>query len=583
VTDEGNAGPGVRLRVSYRVVIAAASAILLVLAQREVSTWVDRTGAFVSVAALVVALALLLDWVADLILPGLWKVLKSVGPRVASAVSGDPALARALARFPRADAWLRARLSTREWTGWYLTATVLLAAWLLWPFIEVSANLALGSALVTYDPRLAGLLHAIRTPDLTRVMWASTLLGDGLVVAALTVLGCALFLLWGRRARALYLASVVASGAALQAIVKLVVQRERPPVDLMLIAVPGGWSYPSGHTVSSLLLLGALAFLAARGLPGVRRRLVSITLAVVGVTMVGVSRVYLGVHWPTDVLAAWALGAAWLALGSGALVTWERYGPREIPRPVLDRRARVALTVLVAGVAVGCVVYAGASDPVLSAATRSAPTRALPVGTGADGLPVLTTATVEALPRFSEKLDGSRQEPIGMVFIGTKAQLVGAFEAAGWRVADQAAVATVARAAVAAALDQPYSTAPVTPTYLDGRVQDVAFQEETKPATARVRHHTRFWLTRYTANGEPVWVATASFDEGIAIGSAIHLPTHRIAPDIDTERDYIVTELESTGRVAGAGTVRVSPPVSGTNAQGDPWFTQGLAVVLVAR
>ncbi|HEX9093914.1 MAG TPA: hypothetical protein VF902_08020, partial [Coriobacteriia bacterium] len=245
--------------------MAAIAGVLLVLAQREVSTWVDRTGAFASVLALAVALALLLDWVADLVLPALWRVLRSVGPRMARAVSGDPELGRALGRFPRLDAWLRARLSTRAWTGWYLTATLLGSAWFLWSFLEIAWQLALGSALVAYDPRAAGLLHAIRTPDLTRVMWASTLLGDTLVVSALVAVAAGLLLLWGRRPAAVYLVGAVASGALLFSAVKLLAHRSRPPVELMMIRDPGTYSFPSGHSISSLLLFGALAFLAARG------------------------------------------------------------------------------------------------------------------------------------------------------------------------------------------------------------------------------------------------------------------------------------------------------------------------------
>ncbi|HEX9092751.1 MAG TPA: LssY C-terminal domain-containing protein, partial [Coriobacteriia bacterium] len=322
----------------------------------------------------------------------------------------------------------------------------------------------------------------------------------------------------------------------------------------------------------------------ARGLPTARRRLAAVTIAVVAVAMVGISRVYLGVHWPTDVLAAWALGASWLTLWSGGFVMWERYGPATpAAAPILQGRARVGLTAMVAAIAVGAVLYAALTDPVLARAVRQEPARPLASVPGAGGLPTLPAGSVEALPRFSEKLDGSRQEPIGLVFIGTRGQLLAAFEAAGWKVADQAAVVTVLRAAVAAALDEPYDTAPVTPTFLDGRVQDLAFQEETGAQTARTRHHTRFWLTGWTADGAPVWVATASFDEGITISKDLGVPTHKIAPDIDAERDYIVGDLASTGLVAESGTVRVSPPLSGTNAQGDSWFTQGTAAVLVGR
>lgn len=567
----------------HRVVIAVAAAILLVLMHLQVRDWVDRTGYFISALGLAVFLLLLVDWISDIVLPPLWRVARSIGRGVARVVSTDPELEALLGKAPRFDRWLRARLSTERWTGWYLTATVSAASWFLWLFVDIASHLALASALVAYDPGLAGLLHAIRTPELTRVMWVSTLMGQTIVVVALMVLGVGLLVMWGRYVHAAYLVGLVSTGVALQSLVKVLLHRPRPALDVMLIAHPSGYSFPSGHATASLLFFGGVAVLLVREIPTVRRRLVVLTVAALAIVMVGVSRVYLGVHWPTDVFAAWFLGLSWLVAWTGALLIFERYGPKvkaaRFPMP----RIRSLLTAVATLLAASALVYAGANDPVLQRETTPAALVALAVSPGPAGEPVPDQASVQRLPRFSEKLDGSRQEPIGMIFIGTRRELIAAFHAAKWHVADQATIVTVLRAAIAAALDQRYTSGPVTPTFLDGKVQDVAFQKETERPSARERHHTRFWLTRYTAGGEPVWVATASLDEGIAIGSAIHLPTHRIAPAIDVERDFIVRDLTASGLVAAVATVTVSPPVSGTNAQGDMWFTQGQAVVLDRR
>jgi undecaprenyl-diphosphatase len=141
----------------------------------------------------------------------------------------------------------------------------------------------------------------------------------------------------------------------------------------------------------------------------------------------------------------------------------------------------------------------------------------------------------------------------------------------------------LARAAAAAIGNQPYPTAPVTPTFLDGAVQDVAFEKSSGTATVRRRHHIRFWQTHATINGVPVWVATASFDSRLEIGTTIPLPTHHIEPDIDAEQAYVVADLTRTGRAEFVARVRVTQPSTGTNAQGDAWFTQGYASLLKAK
>ena len=62
----------------------------------------------------------------------------------------------------------------------------------------------------------------------------------------------------------------------------------------------------------------------------------------------------------------------------------------------------------------------------------------------------------------------------------------------------------------------------MTPTFLDGAVQDVAFEKPEGASTVRRRHHARFWQTNMTLMGSPVWVATASFDSRLEIGTAVH-------------------------------------------------------------
>ena len=78
----------------------------------------------------------------------------------------------------------------------------------------------------------------------------------------------------------------------------------------------------------------------------------------------------------------------------------------------------------------------------------------------------------------------------------------------------------------------------------------------------------------------PVWVATASFDVGIELSSPLHLPTHRIDPHIDAERALIVSDLLRAGATE-LGMIVVVPPLRGTNAAGDPFTTDGRAVILM--
>jgi undecaprenyl-diphosphatase len=112
-----------------------------------------------------------------------------------------------------------------------------------------------------------------------------------------------------------FLVAVLLGGIELPNAVKAVVGRPRPPVSERLVSI-GSSSFPSGHATQNAAILPALA-LAAIAL-GANRR-ISLGLAVAGAALVGASRVFLGVHYPSDVLAGWLLGAAWLAACAWAL------------------------------------------------------------------------------------------------------------------------------------------------------------------------------------------------------------------------------------------------------------------------
>ena len=130
-----------------------------------------------------------------------------------------------------------------------------------------------------------------------------------------------------------------------------------------------------------------------------------------------------------------------------------------------------------------------------------------------------------------------------MVFMGSAAELLETFVAAGWHVADRVTPQTAVRAFARGVLDRPYPSAPVLPVFLDGRLHTLAFQRHDEGGSSRRRHHARWWLTDFTCEGKQVWVATASFDAGVGIGRLFPLPIHHIDPDIDAERDYIVRSL----------------------------------------
>jgi LssY C-terminus len=175
---------------------------------------------------------------------------------------------------------------------------------------------------------------------------------------------------------------------------------------------------------------------------------------------------------------------------------------------------------------------------------------------------------------------GAPSDPLNIKIVATGPQLATAFAAAGWYRADEIAVITSMRITLDAILRRQYPSAPVSSLYLYGRVQDYAFQ--CPGSSVHERDHVRFWDTGARAkDGRPIWVGAATEDIAVKISRATYLPTHRIAPDVDRERNMIMRELIESGWVIdqkwepGYG-----KPIETKNAAGDPYFTDGRVAVL---
>ena len=140
-----------------------------------------------------------------------------------------------------------------------------------------------------------------------------TSLGSASVLVLITTATIIYLLLIRRPGTALLIFVAVAGGQVLSSLLKVGVDRPRPELVSHLVDETS-LSFPSGHAMLSAVTYLTLGSLAARFLPGRTTKVYVLFLAVLTTVLVGVSRIYLGVHWPSDVLAGWCAGFAWAML-----------------------------------------------------------------------------------------------------------------------------------------------------------------------------------------------------------------------------------------------------------------------------
>ncbi|WP_165249469.1 LssY C-terminal domain-containing protein [Paludisphaera soli] len=181
-----------------------------------------------------------------------------------------------------------------------------------------------------------------------------------------------------------------------------------------------------------------------------------------------------------------------------------------------------------------------------------------------------------AAPRTTVTAQGIPGDPLNVGLIGTKEELIRAMAGAGWDPADPVTLRTSLEIAGSVIRGKPYPDAPVSPLFVFGRKQDLAF-EKPAGASAKRRHHVRFWeSTDLGRAGEPLWIGAVTFDRSVGLSHRTGQITHHIAPDVDDERDALMAGLREHGLLSQVFQVTgVGATLFGRNGGGDPYYTDG--------
>lgn len=222
-------------------------------------------------------------------------------------------------------------LGHREWP---LVLALLFAAAAAWGFIELADEVMEGGTRAA-DRALLLALRSSADPAtplgpewLKEMMRDFTALGGIGVLTLLTIAAAGYVTTLGKPKAALAIIIAVGGGIIISTLIKAGIDRPRPDI------VPHGSyvtsaSFPSGHSMMAAVVYLTLAVIVARVRPRWRTRFYVLSWAVLATLLVGVSRVYLGVHWPTDVLAGWTVGSGWAILCWAVLTRLQRKGQVE--------------------------------------------------------------------------------------------------------------------------------------------------------------------------------------------------------------------------------------------------------------
>jgi membrane-associated phospholipid phosphatase len=227
-------------------------------------------------------------------------------------------------RFPRQFSFVQARLSPEGLFGLHLTIGTVVLVGAAWLFGGISEDLITGDPLILVDAFISEWFRSHANPRFAMGMhFASALASTTTVSILFALMGCVL--LWKRLWYWLLgLVLVVAGGMLLNVLLKNLFGRARPgwADPLMALADPG---FPSGHTMMATIVYGFMTIFLILRIASWRWRFFIATLTILLVFLVALSRMYLGAHYLSDVLAAMAAGIVWVALCLTAVETLRRH------------------------------------------------------------------------------------------------------------------------------------------------------------------------------------------------------------------------------------------------------------------
>ncbi|MEW7980083.1 MAG: phosphatase PAP2 family protein [Candidatus Sedimenticola endophacoides] len=378
------------------------------------------------------------------------------------------------------------------------------------------------SAISGLDHTVLNALQSLRSPWADHLMTALTRLTDTNTLAGLS-LGVLAYLAWrGHRRTLLYWLAAIGFAILVPSLLKNLLQIPRPD---MLAIPPGSYSFPSGHTLKATVLYGFLSVMIARPIHS-GWRWIPYAAAALAAGGVALSRLYLGVHWLSDVLGSLCLGLAWVAL---LAIAYNRH-----TRPETHWAGLAGASLLILGVTLAVETHLHHSERVARYQPAREPIRIQRIQWWQD-------PQVAGQPGYREDTQSRHDHPLNIQFAGAPADLEQALHERGWR---RAGVLSWENLLRLLSPSLPLAQMPVLPQVHNARHEALVLE---RADTTRGRLVLRLWPTRIrlSPTGQPLWIGNVSHQEKRVIaasfsfattGGDFHTPLARLIEDLQDSR-----------------------------------------------
>lgn len=494
----------------------------------------------------------------------LFKLLLSIWSTFKDSLKANHDLQRFIDRHQTFFGFWQRRFDTENFSGKKLTILSAIFIYLAYSFIVLTNNVFDQGSLWSIDQRIENLMRTFKNFFFIKILLAATTLASWQIALVLAIaVSFALFLRGREKSLPSFWLAILGSFGT-TALIKLFVTRPRP---LESFYLETSYSFPSTHSAIAVTLFGFLAYFYAQR-RSLKKSINGFFLAILMVITIGFSRIYLRVHFLSDVLAGYLIGAAWLTIGIGLNQYMNfKTGKNFIKRRFETKYRLIALiiTLFAAGTYAGFLGY-------YSSRINFRKLEPTPEVVTTD---IIATMKQYDLSGYSESFDGDQQEPINLIVAASSsAELIQAFDKIGWQLADKPNFKALLTALKEGLLIRPYYQLPIAPSFWETEVNDLAFTKQ----LGNERHYAKFWETSFqTPNGKDIFVGIIAAKRPTKL-----IIKKTLNPNIDGEREAIFALLSKNKQIASWSRVQFNQPTIVKSLMSE-YFTDGKLYIIDLR
>jgi len=503
------------------------------------------------------------------------KLIKSIAKSIKHGIKNDPEVTRIKNKYPKTFGFVRRRFAREHKYGLYLTIGVLITLFFIYLFFGIVQDYIGQEKLIQFDLRVINMFSIFRTDSLNQIMLFVTYLAKAEIITVGTIV-FSLILILIRKWRLLNALLISVLGGELFVwIIKNIMDRPRPSLTNALVA-ESSYSFPSGHTFVAIAFYGLLVYFVIQSERNKFLKIISFLAGLVLIVWIGLSRIYLGAHWPSDVFASLAAGTAWITIIITSLKIKKKFNPKSSISHFKKSTTLISsiLLILLWLVFIFSFFFTHLLQPKETILTPKITINQKNI----------SAKLFEKLPKVSESITAIPSEPINIIIVANRDILEKSFINSNWTLLDTLSLQSATKLVKSVIKKETYSAAPGLPVFWDTEPNTLGFGQPGTNNSISSRHHIHFWETPFiTQDGQSIWVGTAHFDEEIKKKFNIILPIHTTELMVDNEREYVKSELEKNKFIKSVEKIDLTGLLYGEKKSGNNFLTDGQAYILYLK